>query len=414
MPKGGQVVHDHHVAGVQRGREQLLDGREEPCPGHGLVEHHGCGHACEPERTDEVVVSQYPCGTLMRSRSPRGARPWRRAILAPDSPMNPSRSGSRSGWPGRLYEPAGPLARSFFERDRQTCQAANVTLGDQGTLHSGVVIDDDDTGIAFNATAGLSIQALERTHIDPAYRYEIVPDLEFKARDGTKSNTEPRAACSHLECGASSDSRADTIATSGSFYFTHFIWSAFTLFAITAAGVEGVARFLRSEGRERLGDGNPQRGDGSPSRAGLENVGSQRLSLRHPVTPWVSISPGRREPPRNRRVFRTACGSRARSSRAAQVGFRGGGAAGLRRSAARWSFGRNRDFAEKQPQIQVCARTRGPHGCNCSKACGIFRIARSTFLFRPDNRRCSGPEQALSTATTGPLFAPNRAAARRQ
>ena len=76
----------------------------------------------------KVVVFQWPCGTPARSRSPRGARPWRRAMLveAQVSSMKTRRSGSRSSW---LVEPrpraasgcrAGPArshAPTFFARD---------------------------------------------------------------------------------------------------------------------------------------------------------------------------------------------------------------------------------------------------------------------------------------------------------
>jgi hypothetical protein len=35
----------------------------------------------------KVVVFQWPCGTLIRSRWPRAMRPWRRAILV-DAPVS--------------------------------------------------------------------------------------------------------------------------------------------------------------------------------------------------------------------------------------------------------------------------------------------------------------------------------------
>jgi hypothetical protein len=49
----------------------------------------------------KVVVFQWPCGIAAHSRSPFGARPWRRAMLveAHVSSMKTSRSGSSSGWP---------------------------------------------------------------------------------------------------------------------------------------------------------------------------------------------------------------------------------------------------------------------------------------------------------------------------
>lgn len=81
---------------------------------------------------DEGGGLQWPCGTLIRSRLPRGARPWRRAILveASVSSMNTSRLGSRSSWlsnqaclrlrtSGRSCSAACPV---FFERDLVTLE----------------------------------------------------------------------------------------------------------------------------------------------------------------------------------------------------------------------------------------------------------------------------------------------------
>src|SRR5438105_2892565 len=54
---------------------------------------------CNRSAPVKVVVCQWLCGTGARQRSPRLARPRRRAILveAPVSSTNTSRSGSRSG-----------------------------------------------------------------------------------------------------------------------------------------------------------------------------------------------------------------------------------------------------------------------------------------------------------------------------
>src|ERR1700758_2879597 len=61
---------------------------------------HGAVSAVERRAATKVVVFQCPCGTLPISRSPRGARPRRRAILVevPFSSMNTRRSGSNLGW----------------------------------------------------------------------------------------------------------------------------------------------------------------------------------------------------------------------------------------------------------------------------------------------------------------------------
>ena len=50
---GGEVVHDHDVAGLQGQGEHLLDIGQEPGPSHGAVEHHRGGHARQPQGPDE-------------------------------------------------------------------------------------------------------------------------------------------------------------------------------------------------------------------------------------------------------------------------------------------------------------------------------------------------------------------------
>jgi hypothetical protein len=61
----------------------------------------------------KVVVFQWPWGTGARQRSPRRARPWRRAILveAPVSSMKTSRSGSKSSWASNQGAPPAQNVR---------------------------------------------------------------------------------------------------------------------------------------------------------------------------------------------------------------------------------------------------------------------------------------------------------------
>ena len=87
---------------------------------------HGAVSAEERKAATNVVVFQWPCGILPTSRSPRGARPRRRAMFVevPVSSMKTRWSGSSLSWSsadairatatsGRSYS---PRAR-FFEAD---------------------------------------------------------------------------------------------------------------------------------------------------------------------------------------------------------------------------------------------------------------------------------------------------------
>ena len=73
---GGQVVHDDDVAWGQRRRQHLFDIGQEGGAVHGSVEHHGGGHALEPERADEGGGLPMSMGY----RSPATLAPWRPAI----------------------------------------------------------------------------------------------------------------------------------------------------------------------------------------------------------------------------------------------------------------------------------------------------------------------------------------------
>ena len=62
----GKVVHRHDVAGLEGGRQHLVDAGEEGGAMHGAVEHHGCGHSAQPERAGEGGGFPVP----MRHRRP--------------------------------------------------------------------------------------------------------------------------------------------------------------------------------------------------------------------------------------------------------------------------------------------------------------------------------------------------------
>jgi opacity protein-like surface antigen len=67
---------------------------------------------------------------------------------------------------------------------------SQVELGKQGISATGVIMDNDDTKFAFHVSAGVGIEVYDRTTLELGYRYMSVPDLEFVARDGTKTNTD--------------------------------------------------------------------------------------------------------------------------------------------------------------------------------------------------------------------------------
>lgn len=63
--------------------------------------------------------------------------------------------------------------------------------------HTGLVnVDDKDTGIAYQALAGVAIGLTEQLDLDIGYRYFTVQNLEF---DGTTSNTTPTTFDSDYE-----------------------------------------------------------------------------------------------------------------------------------------------------------------------------------------------------------------------
>ncbi len=77
--------------------------------------------------------------------------------------------------------------------------AANVELKRQGVSATGVVIDDEDTRFAYHLSAGIGIdlaalglgsRLFSRSVFEVGYRYMHASDLEFTARDGTRSETD--------------------------------------------------------------------------------------------------------------------------------------------------------------------------------------------------------------------------------
>ncbi len=71
-----QIVHDDDIAGRQCRRQHLLDIGHEGGAVHGAVEHHGCGHALQPERADEGGGLPVP----VRDRGAASGAAWRAAI----------------------------------------------------------------------------------------------------------------------------------------------------------------------------------------------------------------------------------------------------------------------------------------------------------------------------------------------
>jgi opacity protein-like surface antigen len=76
---------------------------------------------------------------------------------------------------------------------------AQVELRRQGVSATGVVMDDDDTGFAYHLSAGVGIDLarlgfggvlFDRSTLEIGYRFMEVPDLEFTARDLTRSQTD--------------------------------------------------------------------------------------------------------------------------------------------------------------------------------------------------------------------------------
>jgi outer membrane immunogenic protein len=66
---------------------------------------------------------------------------------------------------------------------------SQVELRKMGVSAVGVVMDDDDSAFAYNLSAGVGIEVLEKTTLELGYRYMSVADLDFTANDGTTSST---------------------------------------------------------------------------------------------------------------------------------------------------------------------------------------------------------------------------------
>lgn len=77
--------------------------------------------------------------------------------------------------------------------------AINVKLRKQGVGGIGTLIDDDDTAFAYHLDAGVGINLqsvfsgsslFEKTSLDIGYRYTAADNLDFTARDGSRSSTD--------------------------------------------------------------------------------------------------------------------------------------------------------------------------------------------------------------------------------
>ena len=72
---GGQIVHHHDIAGLERGNQDLFDIGEEGGAVHGAIEDHGGAHAGKSQGTDEgcglpVPVRHRRPAALATARSP--------------------------------------------------------------------------------------------------------------------------------------------------------------------------------------------------------------------------------------------------------------------------------------------------------------------------------------------------------
>lgn len=66
---------------------------------------------------------------------------------------------------------------------------SQVELRRMGVSATGVIMDDSDGRFAYNLAAGVGISVFDRTTLEIGYRYLAVPDLQFVARDGTRTRT---------------------------------------------------------------------------------------------------------------------------------------------------------------------------------------------------------------------------------
>lgn len=70
---------------------------------------------------------------------------------------------------------------------------SDVELRKMGISATGVLIKDNDAQLAYNLSAGIGFDIFERTTLEFGYRYMSVPELQFTARDGTRTKTELNA-----------------------------------------------------------------------------------------------------------------------------------------------------------------------------------------------------------------------------
>ncbi len=67
---------------------------------------------------------------------------------------------------------------------------SQVELRKMGISTTGVLMKDSDAQFAYNLSAGVGIELFERTTLEFGYRYMAVPELQFTAREGTRTKTE--------------------------------------------------------------------------------------------------------------------------------------------------------------------------------------------------------------------------------
>jgi hypothetical protein len=159
----------------------------------------------------KVVVFQWPCGTPTLGLSPRGRRPWRRAMLveAQVSSMNIRRSGSRSSWPSnhssRRFRMSGrscSAARAvFFARDLVALEeAANRAIAEDQTpigqttarffqRHVGRLVQEpEDRRTMSLDPAGATVPAQRLRLRIALLAFELAPTVDARGAD-----TEPLA-----------------------------------------------------------------------------------------------------------------------------------------------------------------------------------------------------------------------------
>lgn len=70
---------------------------------------------------------------------------------------------------------------------------SQVELRRMGISATGVIMDDSDSRFAYNLATGIGVSIFDRTTLEIGYRYLAVPDLQFVARDGTRTRTNAAA-----------------------------------------------------------------------------------------------------------------------------------------------------------------------------------------------------------------------------